>query len=120
MSQLTELSLEPERISVSKSKGIGIDWKDAHHSFYELQWLRDRCPCAGCTGAHGGEPAKPEAAASPFQLYKPVLKIQSVEPVGNYAIRIYWNDGHNTGIYTYEHLRRICPCPECSDGCTFG
>ena len=28
-----------------------------------------------------------------------------VEPVGNYAIRINWSDGHNTGIYSYEHFR---------------
>jgi len=32
---------------------------------------------------------------------------------GRYAIRIDWNDGHNAGIYSYEHFRRICPCQEC-------
>ena len=53
------------------------------------------------------------AAANPFQLYKPALKMTGVEPVGNYAIRIDWNDGHNAGIYSYEHFRRICPCAEC-------
>ncbi len=49
---------EPEHIAISKSKGIKIDWKDGHHSDYELPYLRDHCPCATCTGAHGGEPAK--------------------------------------------------------------
>jgi DUF971 family protein len=29
------------------------------------------------------------------------------EPVGAYAIRIHWNDGHNSGIYSYEHLRNL-------------
>ena len=57
--------------------------------------------------------AVPEPAA-PFQMYKPTLKMLSVEPVGSYAIRIHWSDGHNTGIYSYEHLRKICPCAECS------
>jgi DUF971 family protein len=33
--------------------------------------------------------------------------MQSVEPVGSYAIRIYWSDGHNTGIYTWELLRSL-------------
>jgi DUF971 family protein len=37
----------------------------------------------------------------------------SIEPVGTYAMRISWNDGHNTGIYSYDHLREICPCPQC-------
>ena len=46
-------STEPEHIAVSKSKGIKIDWKDGHHSEYELRYLRDNCPCATCTGAHG-------------------------------------------------------------------
>jgi len=105
-------STDPEHIAISKSKGIKIDWKDAHHSEYGLQYLRDKCPCATCTGAHGTPPAK-QTASGPFQMYKPVLKMLGVEPVGNYAIRINWSDGHNTGIYSYEHLRAICPCAEC-------
>lgn len=107
---------EPEHIAISKSKGIKIDWKDGHHSDYPLAWLRDECPCATCTGAHGTEPAKSNysaPAASPFQMYKPTLKMLSVEQVGSYAIRIDWNDGHNSGIYSWEHFRRICPCEEC-------
>ena len=106
-------STDPEHIAISKSKGIKIDWKDAHHSDYGLQYLRDKCPCAACTGAHGTPPRQP-GAASPFQMYKPALKMLGVEPVGNYAIRINWSDGHSSGIYSYEHLRRICPCAECT------
>ncbi|MBL8235702.1 MAG: DUF971 domain-containing protein, partial [Bryobacterales bacterium] len=48
-----------------------------------------------------------------FPMYKPTIKMADVEPVGNYAIRIVWNDGHNTGIYSFEHFRRICHCAEC-------
>jgi DUF971 family protein len=42
-------------------------------------------------------------------MYAPALKMQSVEPVGNYAIRILWSDGHGSGIYSFEHLRKISP-----------
>ena len=52
-------------------------------------------------------------ATNPFPMFKPALKMLGVEPVGNYAIRINWSDGHNAGIYSYEHFRRICQCPEC-------
>jgi DUF971 family protein len=107
---------EPEHIAISKSKGIKIDWKDNHHSEYALAYLRDECPCATCTGAHGTEPQKSEYSketATPFQMYKPTLKMLRVEPVGNYAVRIDWSDGHNTGIYSFDHLRKICPCGEC-------
>ncbi len=111
------VTAEPEHIAISKSKGIKIDWKDGHHSDYGLQYLRDKCPCATCTGVHGTPPASkgaPPEAGSPFQMYKPALKMLNVEPVGNYAIRIHWSDGHNAGIYSYDHLRDICPCGECA------
>ena len=114
----THSAVDPEHIAISKSKGIQIDWRDGHHSAYPLALLRDECPCATCTGAHGTEPqrtnhSKPET--SPFPMFKPALKMLSVEPVGNYAVRLHWNDGHNSGIYSWEHLRKICPCEECKN-----
>lgn len=110
--------MDPEHIAISKSKGIKIDWKDRHSSEYGIDYLRDKCPCATCTGAHGTPPRPPGGpgageSASPFQMYKPALKILTVEPVGNYAIRIHWSNGHATGIYSWEHLRNICPCAAC-------
>ena len=105
--------IEPEHIAISKSSGVKIDWKDGHHSEYSLQYLRDKCPCATCAGTHGTPSA---ARANPFQMYKPAAKIGSVEPVGNYALRLVWNDGHDTGIYSYDYFRKICPCPVCTGG----
>ena len=107
---------DPEHIAISKSTGSKIDWRDGHASDYSLAYLRDECPCASCTGAHGTEPqrtsySKPEL----FPMFKPTPKMESVEPVGSYALRIYWSDGHSSGIYSFDHLRRICPCPECRD-----
>ena len=110
-------STDPLHIAISKSKGIAIDWKDGHHSDYALQVLRDEGPCAGCTGAHGTEPRPkggPPEPANPFQMYKATLKMLKVEPVGGYAIQIHWSDGHSAGIYSWEHLREICPCAECA------
>ena len=40
-------------------------------------------------------------------MFQAKLKMDSVEAVGNYAIRIHWNDGHNAGIYSYNHLRSL-------------
>ena len=113
MEPLGITSADPEHIAISRSKGVQIDWRDAHHSDYALAYLRDNCPCAGCTGAHGTPPQKTDFASNPLQMYKPVLKMASVEPVGNYAIRIAWNDGHNSGIYSFDYLREICPCAVC-------
>jgi DUF971 family protein len=108
---------DPEHIAISKSKGIKVDWKDGHRSEYSNAYLRDECPCASCTGAHGTEPQRTSHSvpkpANPFQMFTPVLKMSGVEEVGHYAVRIMWSDGHNTGIYSFEHLRSICPCAEC-------
>ena len=106
---------DPEHIAISKSTGIKIDWRDGHHSDYSLAYLRDECPCATCTGAHGTEPQKSNYSKKElFPMYKPALKMTSVEAVGSYAVRIYWNDGHSSGIYSFDHLRKICPCADCA------
>jgi DUF971 family protein len=41
------------------------------------------------------------------------IAIRKLVPVGAYAVQIVWSDGHDTGIYAFESLRRACPCPEC-------
>jgi DUF971 family protein len=108
---------DPEHIAISKSRGIEIDWKDGHHSSYPVAVLRDECPCATCTGAHGTEPQKTNfssaGGASPFQMFKPGPKMVNIEPVGNYAIKIVWNDGHSAGIYSWDYLRSLCACEAC-------
>jgi DUF971 family protein len=109
-------STVPKKIAVSKSRGLAIEWADGHASQYACAPLRDACPCATCTGAHGNEPQPSTYAAKPaeaFPLFKPRISIDRAEPVGSYAIRIDWNDGHNSGIYSFDYLRSICPCEAC-------
>jgi DUF971 family protein len=36
-----------------------------------------------------------------------------VNSMGRYAIRIDWSDGDTTGIYSFDHFRKICPCDNC-------
>lgn len=102
------LSTDPEHIAISKSRGIKIDWKDGQKSDLDVVYLRDHCPCAGCTGSHGTTP-RPKTSDNPFPLFQPAVKMVTVEPVGNYAIRITWSDGHSAGIYSFDHLRKITP-----------
>jgi DUF971 family protein len=112
---MTKVS-DPLHIAISKSKGIKIDWMDGHRSDYTLAQLRDNCPCATCTGSEGGVPQKTSYSKedlNPFKMYQPKLKMLNCEEVGEYAVRIYWSDGHSTGIYSYRHLRDLCTCPEC-------
>ena len=104
---------DPEHIAISKSRGIAIDWKDGLHADYPLALLRDECPCATCTGAHGTPPQRSNyqetasTPANPFPMFKPALRINSVEPIGNYAIRFFFNDTATTEIYTWEFLHEL-------------
>jgi DUF971 family protein len=41
------------------------------------------------------------------------IRAEVVSLVGNYAIKVRWSDGHDTGIYTYEFLLSLCPCERC-------
>ena len=112
-------TIEPIKVRVLKTQGAGveIDWRDGHRSQWSFAWLRLACPCATChderekTGRAIGEPAPQPAALLP--MYKPPVRPDTVQQVGHYAISFHWNDGHTSGIYSWDYLRRNCQCPEC-------
>jgi len=116
---LPAAAADPKSVKVNKSTGAGMDieWKDAHRSHYSFAWLRDACPCATCneereqTGRKIGQPPASKPGALP--MYKDPARPLEVTPVGRYAISFHWNDGHTTGIYSWDFLRRECPCEEC-------
>ena len=43
-----------------------------------------------------------------------LVHCRDIEPIGRYAIKLAWADGHSTGIFSFEYLRGLCPCPECT------
>jgi DUF971 family protein len=87
-----------------------IEWNDGHNSSYPSWYLREQCPCAQCVEEFSGIRRIPEGSIPS------TLERTDVQPVGNYALSFKWSDGHETGIYTFDFLRRICPCPECLPG----
>lgn len=88
---------------------IGTDlaarWPDGGESFIPLESLRRHCPCAACQGetdVMGHVHKGPEIQLRPesFQLVR-------FAPVGGYGIQPAWGDGHATGIYSFDYLRRL-------------
>ncbi len=113
-------AITPQKVRVMKTEGTGveIDWRDGHKSVWSFAWLRHGCPCATCheereaTGRPGGVPKpRPE---NPFALYEAPPRPVEVTPVGKYALKFKWNDGHESGIYSWDYLRRVCQCTECT------
>jgi DUF971 family protein len=98
------------QIKLSSPDELSIIWDDDHASIISLRTLRDSCPCAGCQGETVLlKTYKPE----PQQNLPGRYKLLSVQQVGHYAIQISWGDGHTTGIYTWELLRKLCECRIC-------
>lgn len=105
------------RVLLTEGKGLEIDWADGHRSSWSFPWLRNACPCATCVeerklqGRRAGQPlAKP---AELLPMYAPPVKPASAHAVGRYALQFNWLDGHTSGIYSWEYLRRQCQCGEC-------
>lgn len=105
----------PSRIIVNRVANLLIiDWVEDHHSEYPFALLRYACPCVDCRGGHDQMSDQPDPVvfARPIEDL-PQTRISSVTPVGSYAITVEWEDGHNAGIYTWDFLRALCPCPVC-------
>lgn len=84
---------------------LGVKWDDGGETFIPLEDLRRACPCAGCQGESdilGNLYKIPEMplSANAFELVK-------ITSVGGYAIQPVWRDGHETGIFSFDYLKRI-------------
>lgn len=93
-------SPRPVRLALIGSAGLEIEWSDGQRRIYDVGELRTSCPCAGCLNQ---PPPEPAATAEPA----PPVTIRQMSPVGNYAYKILFSDGHETGIYPLALLRNL-------------
>ena len=89
----TELRVNPAR------NALTILFEDGIGATLSAERLRIQSPSAEARG-HGG--ARPPAVTG-----KEAVKISRLEPVGNYAVRIVFDDGHDSGLYSWEYLREL-------------
>jgi ATP-binding protein involved in chromosome partitioning len=76
-------------------------WEDGRQGDFDVRDLRLACPCALCVEEMSGQPL-----LDPSKV-RPDIAPVTVTSVGSYGITIKWNDGHSTGIYSYESLRTL-------------
>ena len=102
--------IRPTQLTPFPNGELGIAWEDGHESYYAGHYLRCACACASCIDeASGRKLLRDDSVPREVQPLE-------VHPVGNYGISIRWSDGHDTGIYTFERLRELCPCDQCEKG----
>ena len=97
------MRLEPTNIQQIGNE-LAIQWNDGAESYLDLQFLRRACPCAAC----GGEPDVLGNIMRPNVSYSGnSFELAGFQIVGGYAIQPRWADGHITGIYSFQYLRRL-------------
>ena len=82
-----------------KSRTLEITFDDGSNFTMSAEYLRVHSPSAEVQGHGPGEGV--------LQVDKEDVNIKHIEPVGNYAIQIHFDDDHNTGIYAWETLYKL-------------
>lgn len=93
--------IEPRQIIEESDSELSINWSDEAETKYNAADLRRACPCAGCINEWTGEKMlKAENVADD-------LSFSSISIVGRYALNFHFSDGHDTGIYSFDYLRKL-------------
>jgi len=81
------------------ARTLSVLWEDGQRNDFDVRDLRLACPCALCVQEMSGRPLLDPKSV------RPDVTPRTISSAGNYAIIISWNDGHSTGIYSFERLR---------------
>lgn len=80
---------------------VEVRWSDGREDRLGFEYLRNHCPCATCVDEWSGK------RKSLTLLLPSDFAPRRLVPVGNYGVQIFWSDGHDTGIYSHQLLRRL-------------
>ena len=90
----------PREIKYRKvARVLELEFADGRRFELPAEYLRVYSPSAEVRGHGGGEPL--------LLLEKEGVAIERIEPVGNYAVRLVFSDGHGSGLYSWEVLREL-------------
>ena len=84
---------------------LAIKWEDDNESFIKLELLRRACPCAACKGEKDVFGNLHRMAETP--LTPASTKLSRINWVGGYAVQPVWADGHSSGLFAFDLLKRI-------------
>jgi len=100
----------PRNIDLKKDRGLTIEWADGATSYYSIAYLRKMSPSADMRNLRAQIKKNPlTVLPSSMSRSQGPLVAESAELVGNYAIKIRFSDGHDTGLYSWAYLKEIEP-----------
>ncbi|HBH52797.1 MAG TPA: DUF971 domain-containing protein [Planctomycetaceae bacterium] len=97
--------MTPSRL-VGTADGLTLEWPDGQRGTVTWKTLRDRCPCAVCRVARAETTPLPDLPVLSLAEARP-LRATAMNPVGNYAYQVDFNDGHRSGIFPFDLLRQL-------------
>jgi DUF971 family protein len=110
----------PQEIKPAGDRAMAILWEDGVTTTLSFRDLRKKCPCATCRKMREELAEKPQQGRYSLRLISedsppedPILV--KVDWVGNYAIKLTWADGHDTGMYPFELLEEIAQSSQDGD-----
>ena len=101
--------IRPRHLDLKKDTALTIRWSDGRVSIYPIAYLRKMSPSADARELRKQMERNPLTVLPAGVTHEGPLTATGIEPVGNYAIRISFSDGHQTGIYSWRYLREIDP-----------
>lgn len=101
----------PAKLDLKKDRGLTVEWSDGTTSYYSVAYLRKMSPSAEVRQLREEQAKNPLTVlpASAARATAATLTVVDAEMVGNYALRLRFSDGHDTGIYSWAYLREIDP-----------
>jgi DUF971 family protein len=122
--------MSPTKLDLKRDERLRVVWPDGREDIHSIADLRRLCPCAQCKMDRDGtdphrlmRPARPEEMEAEASEPKPKRRSLSVvperlaeqksisvtraEPIGNYALKLHFSDGHASGIYSWAYLREL-------------
>lgn len=104
---MSDPKTQPVELNLKRTKHLQIRWADGGETTIPLPRLRKACPCATCRATREEQQRNPLVVSQPVQNPHEMVIVDDAELVGNYAVRIRWRDGHDTGIYDFALLRAL-------------
>lgn len=101
--------MQPRNLDLDRDKGLTVEWEDGVTSFYPIALLRRMSPSAEQRELRKEIKRNPLTVLPASASRGSDLTATNAELVGNYAIRITFSDGHRTGIFSWDYLRKIDP-----------
>ena len=101
--------LPPTRVQMDRYDALTMTWSDGTRDVFPVDYLRVQCPCASCREIRNAPSDPLRVIQHDDDVVPGDVHVESMQPVGHYALQLHFSDGHSAGIYSYQYLAELTP-----------